>query len=95
MVNSSPITKSIDANEIIDSIPVGIAILDLDLRVQAMNRSLEAMTGFSREEAVGVSCPHILRSNLCSQKCPAKQAVESDQAIHIEGNIINRARQKI
>ena len=56
MVTSLAITKSIDANEIIDSLPVGVAILDLDLRVQAMNRSLEAMTGFSREEAVGVSC---------------------------------------
>ena len=95
MITSSTILQSIDANEIIDSIPVGVAILDMDLRVQAMNRSLEAMTGFNREEAVGVSCPHVLRSNLCPQKCPAKQAVESDQAIHIEGNIINRARQKI
>ncbi len=95
MTTSLTITKSIDANEIIDSIPVGVAILDMDLRVQAMNRSLEAMTGFDREEAVGVSCSHILRSNLCPQKCPAKQAVESDQAIHIQGNIINRARQKI
>ena len=95
MITSSTIPQSIDANEIIDSIPVGVAILDMDLRVQAMNRSLEAMTGFNREEVVGVSCPHVLRSNLCPQKCPAKQAVESDQAIHIEGNIINRARQKI
>ena len=95
MVPSSAITKSIDANKIIDCLPVGVAILDLDLRVQAMNRSLEAMTGFSREEAVGVSCPHILRNNLCTQQCPAKQALKSDQAVHLEGNIINRERQKI
>ncbi|MGB6927592.1 MAG: sigma 54-interacting transcriptional regulator [Syntrophobacteria bacterium] len=95
MTRYSSITKSIDANEIIDSIPVGVAILDMDLRVQAMNRSLEAMTGFNREEALGVSCPHILRSNLCPQKCPAKQALDSGQATHVEGNIINRARQKI
>jgi PAS domain S-box-containing protein len=81
MTTSSAIPKSIDANQILDSIPVGVAILDMDLRVQAMNRSLEAMTGFNREEALGVSCPHILRSNLCPQKCPAKQAVESDQTI--------------
>lgn len=95
MTISSSITKSIDANEIIDGIPVGVVILDLDLRVQAMNRSMEAMTGFSREEAVGVYCPHIIRSNLCPQKCPAKQALEGDQAVHLEGDIINQARQKI
>ena len=76
MVPSSAITKSIDANEIIDCLPVGVAILDLDLRVQAMNRSLEAMTGFSREEAVGVGCLHILRNiGGRSQEQPLHSAV--------------------
>ena len=87
--------ESVKVDEVIDCIPVGIAILDLDLRLQAMNRSLEAMTGFSREKATGVGCAHIIRNNLCTQQCPAKQALESDRAVHLEGNIINRERQKI
>jgi PAS domain S-box-containing protein len=95
MVTSSAITKSIDANEIIDALPVGVAILDLDLRVQTVNRSLEAMTGFSREEAQGVGCLLILRNNLCTQRCPAKQALDSGRTVHREGNIINKERQKI
>lgn len=95
MDNSLFASKSVDVSEVIDCIPVGIAILDIDLRLQAINRSLEAMTGFSREEAIGVFCPHIIRSNLCPQKCPVRQALDSDQAVRIEGNIINRARQKI
>jgi PAS domain S-box-containing protein len=95
MVTAPPLTERIDADEIIDAIPVGVAILDMDLRVQAINRSLEAMTGFSREEALGVYCPHIVRSNLCQQKCPARQALDNDRAVHLEGNIINRARQKV
>jgi transcriptional regulator with PAS, ATPase and Fis domain len=53
------------------------------------------MTGFSREEAIGVGCSHIIRNNLCTHQCPAKQALESDRAVHLEGNIINRERQKI
>ena len=87
--------ESVKVDEVIDCIPVGIAILDLDLRLQAMNRSLEAMTGFSREKATGVGCAHIIMNNLCTQQCPAKQALESDRAVHLEGNIINRERQKI
>jgi two-component system response regulator AtoC len=87
--------KSVKVDEVIDCIPVGIAILDTKLRLQAINRALEAMTGFSREEAVGVSCSHIIRNNLCTQQCPAKQALENDRAVHLEGNIINRERQKI
>jgi len=87
--------ESIDPHEIIDGIPVGVVILDLDFRVQAMNKTLEAMTGFNREEASGVSCPQVVRSNLCPQNCPARQALDNDQAVHLEGNIVNRDRQKI
>ncbi|MFP3870742.1 MAG: sigma-54 interaction domain-containing protein [Syntrophobacteria bacterium] len=95
MISASWMSAGIDVNEIIDAIPVGIAILNTELQVQTMNRSLEAMTGLSREEASGVPCPHVIRSNLCLQKCPARQALETDQAVRFEGDIINRARQKI
>jgi two-component system response regulator AtoC len=95
MASSALGGHNIDTNEIIDGVPVGVAILDLNLRLKAMNRSLEAMTGVSREDAVGVPCYHIMRSNLCPQKCPAKQALQSRQTVRVEGNIINRARQKI
>ena len=87
--------ESVKVEEVIDCIPVGVAVLDTNLRLQAITRALEAMTGFSREEAIGVGCSHIIRNNLCTQKCPAKQALESDRAVHLEGNIINRERQKI
>jgi two-component system response regulator AtoC len=87
--------ESFKLDDIIDCIPVGVAVLDTSLRIQAMNRALEAMTGFSREEAIGVGCSHIIRNNLCTQQCPVKQALESDRAVHLEGNIINRERQKI
>ena len=87
--------KSVKVDEVIDCIPVGVAILDTKLRLQAINRTLEAMTGFSREEAIGVGCSYIIRNNLCTQQCPAKQALEHDRTVHLEGNIINRERQKI
>ena len=87
--------ESVRVDEVIDCIPVGVAVLDPKLRLQSINRALEAMTGFSREEAIGLGCSHIIRNNLCTQQCPAKQALESDRAVHLEGNIINRERQKI
>jgi PAS domain S-box-containing protein len=84
-----------DASEIIDGIPVGVAILDTDFKLQAMNKALEALTGIAREEAGGIPCQHIIRNNLCLTKCPAKEALKSDEAVRVEGNIINRAREKI
>ena len=95
MDSSSFLSESVKVEEVIDCIPVGVAVLDTNLHLQAINRALEAMTGFSREEAIGVGCSHIIRNNLCTQQCPAKQALASDRAVHLEGNIINRERQKI
>ena len=95
MVFSSFPRERVKVEGVIDCIPVGVALLDTNLQLQAMNRALEAMTGFSREEAIGVGCSHIIRNNLCTQQCPAKQALESDRTVHVEGDIINRERQKI
>jgi PAS domain S-box-containing protein len=93
---SIPGNGTIDANEIIDGIPVGIALLETDLRVQTMNSALEAMTGFGREEAAGVPVHQIVRSNLfLPQMCPEAQALRGEQPVRREGNIINRAREKI
>ncbi|MBW2172215.1 MAG: sigma 54-interacting transcriptional regulator [Deltaproteobacteria bacterium] len=84
-----------DAGEIIDGIPVGVAVLDTDFKFQAMNKALEALTGFSREEAVGIPCRYIVRNNLCLTNCPAKEALKSEETVRVEGDIINRARKKI
>ena len=89
------LNTSLSTTEIIDGIPVGVAILDTNLQMVDMNKALEAMTGFSREEAAGVPCQYVLRCNLYLKRCPAKEALESDQTVRVEGDIINRARKKI
>ncbi len=86
---------SLSTTEIIDGIPVGIAILDTNLQMGDMNKALEAITGFTREEVVGVPCQHILRCNLYLKRCPAKEALESDQTVRVEGDIITRSRKKV
>jgi PAS domain S-box-containing protein len=82
-------------DEIIDGIPVGVAVLDTDLRFQGMNKALEALTGFGREEAGGIPCRYIMRNNLCLTNCPAKEVLKSEETVRVEGNIINRGREKI
>jgi two-component system response regulator AtoC len=93
---SAIISPATDAGEILDGIPVPIAVLDLNLRVKSVNRALETLTGFSREEAAGVPSCHIIRSNLCpTQRCPGQEARAQGEPIRTEGDIINRSRQKI
>lgn len=80
---------------LLDGIPVGVAILDGERRIRFINRTLEALTGYTREEARGISCEFILRGNICLEGCPLRQGKLISEPVGIEGNIVNRDRQKI
>lgn len=85
----------LDLASLVDAVPIGLAVLDRDRQVVLLNRALEALTGFDRDEVRGVPCRDVLRSNFCPQSCPALEASDSGQAAVREGNIINRDRRRI
>lgn len=80
---------------LLDELPLGVVVLDLSRRILLMNRKLEVLLGFTREEARGIPCRHVLRSSICHQGCPILQTEESNKLSINEGDIINRDRQKI
>jgi two-component system, NtrC family, response regulator AtoC len=81
--------------QLIDEIPVGVLVLDLQRRVILLNRALEAMTGFDIREAYGIPCYYLLRSNLCPQVCPIKRIQDHPEPVSCDANIVNRSRQRI
>jgi two-component system, NtrC family, response regulator AtoC len=87
--------SSISLDQIIDEIPIGIAVLDLNHRVILLNRKLEALTGFVNSEARSLPCKYILRSRLCQHGCPTKQLLQKNEPREIESDLINKNRQKI
>ncbi len=84
---SPEIIASIDLPSLLDGLPLGVAVLDGEGRVVTMNAALERLTGFSREEARGAPCRHVVRSGLCLRKCPAGGGGDTD--------IVNRHRRRI
>lgn len=82
---------------LLNGVPMGLAVLDLDRRVVLLNRAMEGLTGFVQEEAAGIQCAYVLRSNLCVERCPLLHGQETPEkgTVCHEGNIINRDRQKI
>jgi len=80
---------------LLDEVPLGIAILGRNRRVVLMNRALEGLTGFLQQDAVGISCAHILRSDICVTKCPLLDMKKDTGTVCMEGDIINRDRLKI
>lgn len=78
---------SLDLPAILDGLPLGVAVLDREGKVVTINTALERLTGFTREEARGVPCRHVVRSGLCLRKCPAKGGADTE--------IFNRHRRRI
>ncbi len=80
---------------VLDEIPMGVIVLGLDHRVMLVNRALEALTGFSADEATGVPCHYLLRSNLCCHGCQIGEVKQKGEPVCSDANIVNRNRQKI
>lgn len=80
-----------DLPRLLDGLPIGVALLDGHGHILMLNKTLEALTGFSREEVQGLPCRHVLRSRACVQNCP--HAGKENQGV--ETDCINRHRRKI
>ncbi|MCF8145305.1 MAG: sigma 54-interacting transcriptional regulator [Deltaproteobacteria bacterium] len=89
---SSPLALSV----LLDSIPVGVAVLDDHRRLLYFNQYLESLTGFHREQVWGLPCCDVLRADVCPRRCPsATKTSGSDAGSSLEGDIINKDRRKI
>ena len=77
-----------------DEIPHSAFILDRERRIVSVNSAFEGLTGFSRDQACGIFCGHIVRNTICKQHCPVLPHV-NDMAECPAGNIISSDRKKI
>ncbi|WP_176630995.1 sigma 54-interacting transcriptional regulator [Desulfolutivibrio sulfoxidireducens] len=86
--------------EVLDGLPLGVAALDLDGRILFMNKSLEALTGFSSHEAAGVPGRHVVRCGLHVSAARAAgtggESLPSDGPPKgVESDIIDRRRHRL
>jgi PAS domain S-box-containing protein len=89
------ITKEFLDN-ILASIDGGIFTIDKKGRITTFNRAAEEITGFKEEEVLNKDCCHILRSDLCEEKCPLKKTSETGKTFFgYEIMITNKAGNKI
>ncbi len=99
-MNTAPQIKglfksTVHLNSVIDEIPTGILILDPERRIITLNRALEALTGFSREEVRGIGCHHVLRSRICFKQCPLLKMNKNSEPVCKQSDMINKERQLI
>ncbi len=87
-------SNSLDFLHLVDEIPLGVLILDLDCRIVFLNRAFEALSGFSISRAYGIHCRNILRSVACITNCPVLKMGHGDRTISCESDMINLDRQR-
>ncbi len=71
-----------ECDNMMDSLPDGIFVVDDQMRITAFNRAAEVLTGFSREEALSRPCCEVFRSDSCQEGCPLKESRDKREAVH-------------
>ena len=80
---------------LLDPLPVGVAVISPELQVLFMNTAMEGLTGFNRSAIRGKPCYHVLRGNLCTERCPVRNHEAGRESICLDGNILDKNREKI
>lgn len=92
---ASDILYQLDLKGLLDSMTLGVLFVDVERRILTLNRFFEALTGYSREEVIGVSGDNVMRSNLSALDDPVGKALQHGKSTTVEGDIINQGRKKI
>jgi PAS domain S-box-containing protein len=74
------ITKEFLDN-ILESMDGGVLTIDKKARITSFNRSAEEITGFKREEVLNKECYHVLKNDLCEERCPLKETLETGEPV--------------
>ena len=80
---------------LLDAIPHGIAVVDRDCKIVAINQTLEALTGVVMADVRGVYVDFVLRSNIARRGRTFRDVLTSGDSLVIEGDIVSRDRRKI
>ena len=68
---------------VLDAVGDGILAVDDRLRITHFNRAAEEITGFSRDEALAMSCLEIFRQILFGKECLVCKAVEKEEYVRL------------
>ncbi len=83
-------TQKINITDILDSIADGVFTVDPDWNITAFNKAAEAITGTSREDALGRKCWEVFHANVCERECLLKKTLKTNrQCINKTVRIVN------
>jgi len=70
-----------DPESLLAGIPDPLFVADKDLNIVYFNDAVSKLTGYSPEEAIGMKCPEVFKSNICDNGCAIKHCMATDRTI--------------
>ncbi len=81
---------------ILNSIGDGAFTVDNDWLITSFNLAAERITGFRRQDAIGMKCHDVFKANICKDSCALKQSIETgEETTNLKVTITNRDGQLI
>jgi len=81
---------------ILDSIADGVFTIDLEYNITYFNRAAEAITGVSKDQALGQKCFDVFRANICQTSCALGKTMQSGrQGINIPVDLLNSQGERV
>ena len=80
---------------LLDVLPLGVAVMDNQGTLLAVNNTYENLTGVDGNKVLGLKCLHALRCDYCMKDCPVMTGWKEPTPHTVEANIINRNREKV
>ena len=84
-------SSEVSAYEILHSLPDAVFTTDRQMRINYFNLAASKITGFRPEEAIGMYCKDVLKTNTCETECHIKKALDANQNIFNIETVITTA----
>lgn len=76
---------------IFNNISHGIFTINEAGCITSFNNAAENLTGYSREEVIGLPCAQVFRANICESECPLKRSIKTgERTENREVKVINK-----
>jgi PAS domain S-box-containing protein len=85
-------TSSIRESLILDSIADGVFTVDRNWNITSFNRAAEEITGWARNDAMGMSCSDIFHSSICGKNCAIAESLYTGKAVANRSITIRNSR---
>jgi PAS domain S-box-containing protein len=91
-----PVITTPDLASLLEAFPHAVVVLDKSFRIVAMNRLMEAMTGYPAQKVLGLHGELVIRSNTGNAKGQLFiEVLRSGEAITVKGDMLTCYRRKM